>query len=160
MFLDIWPDRFNIVHLNVTFTLKIRCKVLKVSFANGNNSLFDYQNGLFIEWPNSPVSENQRKDMWDRLVDFLSNTHIKYNLTSETGFNCESLISYIKTGKKHFSEVSNLVVQNPVRGPIIFSITNEVAFLIHAFNVIKIKLLLLIAIVEFIVIFYDCSNFK
>lgn len=160
MFLDIWPDSFDIVHLNVTFNLKIRCKVLTVSFANGYNSLFDYQNGLFIEWPNSPVSENQRKDIWHRLVEFLSNTHIKYNLTSETGFNCESIISYIKTGKKHFSEVSNLVVQYPVRGSMIFSITNEVAFSIHAFNGIKIKLLLLIAIVEFIVIFYNCSNFK
>lgn len=79
MFLDIWPDSFDIVHLNVTFNLKIRCKVLTVSFANGYNSLFDYQNGLFIEWPNSPVSENQRKDMCHRLIEFLSNTHIKYN---------------------------------------------------------------------------------
>lgn len=160
MFLDIWPDRFDIVHLNVTFTLKIRCKVLKVSFANGNNSLFDYQTGLFIEWPNSPVSENQRKDMLHRLFEVLSYTHIKYNLTSETGFYCESLISYVKYGRKNFSEVSNFVVQYPLRGPMMFFFANVLGFLIHAFNGIKITLLLLIAIVEFVVILYMCSNSK
>lgn len=134
MFLDIWPDSFDIVHLSMTFNLKVLCKVLTVSFVNGYDLLFDYENGVHIEWPNSPVSENQRKEMWHRLNEVLSYKHINYNLTSETGFSCESLISYIKSGRKNISEVTNFVVRYPVRGPMIIFSANLVASLINAYD--------------------------
>lgn len=119
MFLDIWPESFDIVHLDKTCSLKIICKVIRVSCANGSNSLFDYQNGLYIECLNSPVSENQREEMQRRLDEVLSYPYLNYSLTSENGFYCESVIYYIKTGKKISFEVSNFRERYPIKGPMI-----------------------------------------
>lgn len=143
MFLDIWPlaDSFDIVHLAKTYSLKIICKIINVSCANGSNSFFDFQNGLEIECLNSPISENQKKEMLRRLYGVLSCPHLNYSLTSEDGFYCESLISYIKTGDKTFFEVTGFREHYPVKGPIIIHSVNWYAYLtslgINAFRVLK-----------------------
>lgn len=143
MFLDIWPlaDRFHIVHLDKTYSLKIICKIINVSCANGSNSLFDFQNGLEIECLNSPVSKNQKKEMVRRLIEVLSCPYLNYSLTSEDGFYCESLISYIKTGDKTFFEVTGFREHYPVKGPIIIHSVNWYGYLtalgINAFRVLK-----------------------
>lgn len=141
MFLDIWPDTFDIVHLNKTYSLKIICKIVNVSFANGSNSLFDFQNGLYVECLNFPISENQKKEIRRRLYVVSSYPYLNYSLTSEDGFYCESLINYIKTGEKISFEVTNFRERYPVRGPIIIHSVNWFAYLtslgINAFKMLK-----------------------
>lgn len=160
MFLDIWPDRFDIVHLNVTCSLKTICKVIGVSCANGSNSLFDFQNGLYIECLNSPVSENQKEEMWRRLDEVLSYKYLNYSLTSENGFYCESLIYYIKTGKKVFFEVTNFRELYPIRGPIIIHFVNLLAYFTSlGFNAFK-GLVLIIIIIMWIKLIIDQKNSK
>lgn len=141
MFLDIWPDSFDIVHLDKTYSLKIICKIINVSCTNGSSSLFDFQNGLYVECLNIPVSENQKEEIRRRLYVVLSYPYLNYSLTSEDGFYCESLINYIKTGGKISFEVSDFRERYPIRGPIIIHSVNLFAYLtslgINAFRGLK-----------------------
>lgn len=105
--------------------------MLRVGFTTGHDSLLDFQQGVFIECADSPFNESQIAAMQCRLEEVISWTHINYSLISENKFYCQSLISYIKTGEKNFSEVDNFVERYPMQGPIIILSVSFIALLIN-----------------------------
>lgn len=130
MIWEVSQGGLDIVHLTLTWPLRICCEILRVSFATGNNSLLDFQQGVFIECADSPFNESQIAAMQCRLEEVISWTHINYSLISKNKFHCQSLISYIKTGEKNFSEVVNFDKRYPIQGPFIILSVSFLALLI------------------------------
>lgn len=131
MIWEVSQGGLDIVHLTLTWPLRICCEILRVSFATGNNSLLDFQQGVFIACADSPFNESQIAAMQCRLEEVISWTHINYSLISKNKFYCQSLISYIKTGEKNFSEVDTFVERYPIQGPIIILSVSFIALLIN-----------------------------
>lgn len=131
MIWEVLVEGLDIVHLTLTWPLRICCEILRVGFANRNNSLLDFQQGVFIACADFPFNESQIAAMQHRLEEVISWTHINYSLISENKFYCQSLISYIKTGEKNFSEVDTFVERYPIQGPIIILSVSFIALLIN-----------------------------
>lgn len=134
MIWEVCQGGLDIVQLTLTWPLRICCEILRVGFATGNNSLLDFQQGVFIACADYPFNESQIAAMQHRLEEVISWTHINYSLISQNKFYCQSLISYIKTGEKNFSEVDNFVKRYPIQGPIIILSVSFVVLLINIFT--------------------------
>lgn len=130
MIWEVLQGGLDIVHLTLTWPLRICCEILHVSFTTGHDSLLDFQQGVFIACADFPVNESQIATMRCRLEEVISWAHINYSLISENKFYCQSLISYIKTGEKNFSEVDNFAKRYPIQGPIIILSVSFLALLI------------------------------
>lgn len=125
MIWEVLVEGLNIIQLTLTWPFRICFEILSVSFTTGHDSLLDFQKGVFIACADFPVNESQIEAMRSRLEEMMSYKHINYSLTSKNKFNCQSAVSYIKTGEKNFSEVENFVKRYPIKGPII---TRTVSF--------------------------------
>lgn len=134
MIWEVCQGGLDIVQLTLTWQLRICCEILRVGFATGNNSLLDFQQGVFIACADFPFNESQIMAMQCRLEEVISWAHINYSLISENKFYCQSLISYIKTGEKNFSEVDTFVERYPIQGPIIILSVSFIALLIKIFT--------------------------
>lgn len=124
----------DIVQLTLTWPLRICCEILSVSFTTGHDTLLDFQQGVFIACADFPVNKSQIATMRCRLEEVISWAHINYSLISKNKFYCQSLISYIKTGEKNFSEVDNFAKRYPIQGPIIILSVSFLALLINIFT--------------------------
>lgn len=98
---DIKENGIEIFHLNKEILNKYGTKVF-VAFSTGNDKIFNFDRGVKF-FPGDPLTEDQIKYMRCRMEDVLSKKHIPYGLKYKDTYNCESLVSYIKTGQKNIS---------------------------------------------------------
>lgn len=107
---SIYDESFNIIHLERNVT-RACCKIIKIYFSalkqNVNRNYKMFSNGVIL-CRNDYLNEDEVKAMHDRVKEYLSKPFIPYYIKLNKGFNCETFLEFLRSGKKKpSSEVQN-----------------------------------------------------
>lgn len=103
MLLDMFDDSFNVVHVSFNFFRGAIFEKRIVYFKDGDHFLFDFSCGVYFE-ESYVLNKTDREAIRSRVKKFQS-LCIYYGFGPKR-WNCESVINYIKYGKKGLSNTS------------------------------------------------------
>lgn len=123
-------DQITVAHLCKRF-IRIHCRVKQLRYNRINKTFFDFKRGVYVS-NDDPLDEIGIKEMKNRLRLLISLNHIYYGLYSKNKFNCETLVSYIRTGEKTPSvEVLNYKKKFGVKGTCVVFCFDKIMCLVN-----------------------------
>ncbi|XP_062619780.1 uncharacterized protein LOC134281312 [Saccostrea cucullata] len=121
-------EGMTILHLTTDRLLNLVCRKEYIDFSNKTqcNNLLNFDLGVeLMHRYEMPTKETDLEAIEERIQKMCRVDYVEYSLTSPEKWYCESLVSYVMTGKKDFREVEECIKRFGYRAEIIiFGINN------------------------------------